>query len=103
VKVVSGGAAKTFLDVGAITNTSAACARSRSRPTTPRAGSPTCSSRARGGALQVYEHRRSAADPDAADPASRRLVISIPHTEAGNHNGGQLQFGPTACATPRRR
>src|SRR6185503_698767 len=46
-----------------------------------------------GGALQVYEHHVSA-DPDAADPASRRLVISIPHTEAANHNGGQLAFGP---------
>ncbi|MDO8213952.1 sorbosone dehydrogenase family protein [Conexibacter sp. CPCC 206217] len=31
---------------------------------------------------------------DAADPASRRLVLPIPHPVAGNHNGGQLQFGP---------
>jgi glucose/arabinose dehydrogenase len=30
---------------------------------------------------------------DAADPGSRRLVISIPHTAASNHNGGQIQFG----------
>ncbi len=33
-------------------------------------------------------------DGDTADPASRRLVIGIPHPGAGNHNGGQLQFGP---------
>jgi Glucose / Sorbosone dehydrogenase len=31
---------------------------------------------------------------DAVDPASRRLVLSIPHTTAANHNGGQIQFGP---------
>ncbi|HEX2070483.1 MAG TPA: PQQ-dependent sugar dehydrogenase [Thermoleophilaceae bacterium] len=31
---------------------------------------------------------------DAVDPESRRLVLSIPHTTAANHNGGQIQFGP---------
>jgi hypothetical protein len=31
---------------------------------------------------------------EAVDPASRRLVLSIPHTTATNHNGGQIQFGP---------
>lgn len=30
---------------------------------------------------------------DAADPGSRRTVLRIPHPNAGNHNGGQLQFG----------
>ena len=45
------------------------------------------------GELQVREYRRSAADPDVADPASARLLLSIPHTDAQNHNGGQLQFG----------
>ena len=34
------------------------------------------------------------ADPDVADPTTARLVLSIPHTTASNHNGGQLQFGP---------
>ena len=37
---------------------------------------------------------RSAANPDVADPASGRLLLAIPHAEAANHNGGQLQFGP---------
>ena len=46
------------------------------------------------GALQVEEFRRDAADPDRADPATRRLVISQPHERFSNHNGGQLQFGP---------
>ena len=34
------------------------------------------------------------ADPDVADPASGRLLLAIRHDQAGNHNGGQLQFGP---------
>ncbi len=46
-------------------------------------------------ALAVDELRRSA-DPDAADPGSRRPVIAIPRDSGNNlnHNGGQLQFGP---------
>jgi hypothetical protein len=44
------------------------------------------------GRLRVLEYRRSA-DPNVADPASGREILSIPHP-AGNHNGGQLQFGP---------
>jgi glucose/arabinose dehydrogenase len=43
------------------------------------------------GEIQVREYRR--ADADHGDPASGRLVLAIPHP-AGNHNGGQLQFGP---------
>jgi Glucose / Sorbosone dehydrogenase len=31
---------------------------------------------------------------DAADPLSRRSLLTIPHSERNNHNGGQLQFGP---------
>jgi hypothetical protein len=44
------------------------------------------------GAITVAEYRRSAA-ADVADPNSRRVVLSIPHSRS-NHNGGQLQFGP---------
>ena len=33
------------------------------------------------------------ADPNVADPSSRRQVIVVPHPGASNHNGGQLQFG----------
>jgi glucose/arabinose dehydrogenase len=46
-----------------------------------------------GGALTIDEYRRSASDADLADPLSRRNVLTIPHPR-GNHNGGQLQFGP---------
>jgi glucose/arabinose dehydrogenase len=45
------------------------------------------------GALRVDEFRRGA-DPDRVDAATRRPVLEIPHDQRGNHNGGQLQFGP---------
>jgi glucose/arabinose dehydrogenase len=44
--------------------------------------------------LRIEEFRRSAADPDVADVASRRVVLEIPHLDTTFHNGGQLQFGP---------
>jgi len=44
--------------------------------------------------LRIEEFRRSAGNPDVANAASRRTVLDIPHLAAGNHNGGQLQFGP---------
>lgn len=46
----------------------------------------------RAGDNEVDELR--APSGDAADLGSRRLVLGIPHPGAGNHNGGQLQFGP---------
>jgi glucose/arabinose dehydrogenase len=45
------------------------------------------------GTLHIDELQRKAGDPNQAEPASQRSVLSIPHP-AGNHNGGQLQFGP---------
>src|SRR5207302_4714586 len=33
-------------------------------------------------------------DPNLANPASARTVLTIDHHAATNHNGGQLQFGP---------
>jgi hypothetical protein len=44
------------------------------------------------GALEVDEFR--ATSNVQANGLTRRRVIVIPHPDAGNHNGGQLQFGP---------
>jgi glucose/arabinose dehydrogenase len=43
--------------------------------------------------VRLHEFLRSSADPGAADPATRRLVLEV--TEPTQlHNGGQLHFGP---------
>jgi glucose/arabinose dehydrogenase len=44
------------------------------------------------GDIHVDEFQVSS-DPNVANPASRRTVWTFSHS-AGNHNGGQLQFGP---------
>jgi glucose/arabinose dehydrogenase len=43
------------------------------------------------GDLQIDEFTASG---DSAPVASRRPVLTIDHEQEGNHNGGQLQFGP---------
>ena len=45
------------------------------------------------GELQVREYHRSAADADRAD-STGRIVWRAPHSEASNHNGGQVEIGP---------
>jgi glucose/arabinose dehydrogenase len=47
-----------------------------------------------GSVIKVAEFQRSASNPNAVDPAARRVLLSIPHPTHQNHNGGQLQFGP---------
>jgi len=42
----------------------------------------------------VVEFKRSRKHPARAVASSRRRVLVIPHPDATNHNGGQLQFGP---------
>jgi glucose/arabinose dehydrogenase len=46
-----------------------------------------------GGDIQVDEFRRSGANPNRANRASRRPVLGFQHPFA-NHNGGLLLFGP---------
>ena len=43
--------------------------------------------------LQVDEFRRSARDPQMADPSSRRPILSIPEPTPAHH-GGLIVFGP---------
>jgi len=44
--------------------------------------------------VRIAQYRRSSADPNRADPASARTVLTIDHRAFTNHNGGQLAFGP---------
>lgn len=41
----------------------------------------------------VLEYKRSAADPNVADPASKKEIVKL-EVSAGNHNGGNVLFGP---------
>src|SRR5207245_2640959 len=46
------------------------------------------------GDLVIAEFASAATDPDFADPGNERRLLVIPHRKYGNHNGGQLAFGP---------
>lgn len=46
------------------------------------------------GDVEIDEFSRAVASRFRADVASRRSVLVVPHRDAQNHNGGQLQFGP---------
>jgi len=40
------------------------------------------------------ERFTTTANPEVADPASSKLILTIPHSAQDNHNGGLLTFGP---------
>ena len=42
----------------------------------------------------TIERFTTTANPDVADPASSKPIITIPHSTFANHNGGLLAFGP---------
>lgn len=44
---------------------------------------------------RIVEYRADPADPDRADPASSRPILTVPRGHyLANHQGGNLQFGP---------
>jgi glucose/arabinose dehydrogenase len=45
------------------------------------------------GDSRIAEFRRASSNPDTVDPASERILLTIPKPYE-NHNGGMLQFGP---------
>jgi len=46
------------------------------------------------GAIHVEEFHADRADPNTADPGSKRIVLTVPHNTAPFHYGGTIQFGP---------
>lgn len=46
------------------------------------------------GAIEIAEYAQNAANPNIADPTAVRIIITIPHADALNHNGGTIAFGP---------
>jgi hypothetical protein len=46
------------------------------------------------GPIEIREYTRSAANPEVADPATKRTVLEIEHAASPRHYGGTLQFGP---------
>jgi glucose/arabinose dehydrogenase len=47
------------------------------------------------GDIVIARYRVSATNADAADAGSEQIVITVPHPTNSNHNGGQLNFGPS--------
>lgn len=45
----------------------------------------------------VARYLRNAVNPDLADPSTGVVLVSVPHPNATNHNGGMLAFGPDGC------
>ena len=48
----------------------------------------------RDGDVRIQEFRTGSAASNTADRGTRRELLRIEHSRFGNHNGGQLQFGP---------
>jgi len=42
----------------------------------------------------VIERFTTTSNPEVADPTTAKLIITTPHSQQSNHNGGLLAFGP---------
>lgn len=49
------------------------------------------------GAITIARFLRSSTNPNVANPNSQVILVSIPHPNFANHNGGMLAFGPDGC------
>ncbi|HET9580173.1 MAG TPA: PQQ-dependent sugar dehydrogenase [Usitatibacter sp.] len=47
-----------------------------------------------GNEIRLVRYKRLATDPNVADYGSAETILSIPHPQFGNHNGGKIAFGP---------
>lgn len=47
-----------------------------------------------GGDLTLAEYRNPDPADDEADPTTERILLSIEHSQASNHNGGMIAFAP---------
>jgi glucose/arabinose dehydrogenase len=47
-----------------------------------------------GNEIVVARYIRSPQNADLADPASGTIVLTVPHPQNSNHNGGKIAFGP---------
>ncbi len=94
IRLIAGGSTNTFLDITTLT---LCCGE---RGLLSMAFAPDFASSGRfyvyytsrpNGDIQIDEFVSSG---NAVDPATRRPVLTVPHGQASNHNGGQIQFGP---------
>src|SRR5687767_5086777 len=50
--------------------------------------------RASDGAIEISEYKTFENNPNLGDTSTKKIIITIPHAENTNHNGGTIEFGP---------
>ncbi len=98
IKLVEGSEVTTFLDLTSLVGCTGGCSGERGLMSIALAPDYSDSghlyvfyAQNSTGVLQIDEFTASG---DSAPLDSRRALLSIPHPQDDNHNGGQLQFGP---------